>query len=105
MKLKQNWSIKSKNPEVYKEVIMALGYKWHEESSNPEGLSYIRSDRANNNKVFFSMMTEDDHFNDIESFIIWHFQPEKTEQQLQIEKLKATIQKAQQELEQLKEMK
>ena len=108
MKLKQNWSLKvnQENAEVYKQTLIALGYPWCNCSSEYHvGISFIRTDAGYKHQVFFSAMTEKDHFQNIEEFLNWHFMPEKTEQQLKIEALENTIAQAQRELQELKEMK
>lgn len=106
MKLKQNWSleINQENAEVYKQTLIALGYPWCSYSCVYKDEVFIRSDAANKHQVFFSRMTEKDHFPNIEEFLKWHFLPEKTEQQLKIEALENTIAQAQRELRELKEM-
>lgn len=107
MKLKQNWSLEAnqENAEVYKQTLIALGYLWCNYSCEyDEDMSFIRTDAANKHQVFFSSLTEEDHFQNIEEFLKWHFISEKTEQQLKIEALENTIAQAQRELQELKEM-
>lgn len=105
MSLKKNWSldINSENAEVYKQTLIALGYTWSESHTVWISQSYIRTDNANNNKVFFSNMTEHDHFEDIEEFLKFHFIPQKTEAQLKLEDLQKIIEDAQKKIKQLKE--
>jgi hypothetical protein len=107
MYLKKNWSlnINSENAEAYKQTLIALGYNWNQYCRGWRGQSFIRSDEANSNKVLFSNMTEDDHFEDIEEFLKFHFLPQKTESQLKLEELQKIIEDAQNKIEQLKQMK
>ena len=104
MYLKKNWSlnISSENAEVYKQTLIALGYTWCQYCRGWRGQSFIRSDEANSNKVLFSNMTEDDHFEDIEEFLKFHFLPQKTESQLKLEELQKIIEDAQNKVDELK---
>ena len=96
MSLKKNWSLSmsSENADVYKQTLIALGYTWHESCRGSKNNGYIRSDSANQDKVFFSYMTEHDHFEDIEEFLKFHFLPQKTEAQLKLEELQKIIEDA-----------
>ena len=107
MYLKKNWSlsVNNENVEAYKQTLIALGYNWNQYCRGWRGQSFIRSDEANSNKVLFSNMTEDDHFEDIEEFLKFHFLPQKTESQLKLEELQKIIEDAQNKIEQLKQMK
>lgn len=112
---KQNWSISitKENEEVYKKTLIALGYGWYSSQKVAKsascGCTTIRSaSRHEGGSPFFSMYIEATHFNNLEDFLLWHFTEEveeKTGAQLKIEQLEETINKAQKELQELKEMK
>lgn len=105
MSLKKNWSLQigHENAEVYKQTLIELGYTWHESCRGSKNNGYIRSDSANQDKVFFSCMPDHDHFEDIEEFLKFHFPPQKTDAQLKLEELQKIIEDAQNKIDELKQ--
>ena len=108
--LKQNWSIRvhsKEQAEVYEKTLIALGYvlttawqrKWRDDTYCLRyGSNYFWHSNTKNE--------EGTLFNNLESFLAWHFQEEETEQQKQLKEqlkeLEETIARAQEQIEQLK---
>lgn len=105
-KLRKDWSIACDDSKfmAYKETLKALGYdcyKYSDECVTSLGYVYF----CENYNCFarsYSPETKN-NFNNIESFLLWHFkqESEETEQQKQIRELKETIDKAQKQIEEL----
>lgn len=105
MSLKKNWSlnINSENAEAYKQTLIALGYTWCQYCRGWKNQNFIRQPSETcANKVFFSSMTEHDHFENIEEFLKFHFLPQKTEAHLKLEELQKIIEDTQTKIDELK---
>lgn len=115
--LKKNWSIAvhQENAEVYKSVLIALGYTYTDDvhnSSDNEGVCAIRHSPNNcdeMNYFWFSYNHDAGNiFSNLESFLIWHYAPIQTEEELKRDNkiilLEETIKQASIQLQQLKAM-
>lgn len=105
VKLKQNWSIRvhsKEQAEVYEKTLIALGYTLTSGPITNQWSVKVKCLHSTDYFWYSPLMSKDMHFESLESFLAWHFQEEETEQQKQIRELEETIQKAQEQIEQLK---
>lgn len=109
--MKKNFmiAVNKDNAEAYKKTLIALGYAWTnlenycfgftEQTKNiygyPDGQSYCWFSG-------FSQREDAECFNNIEDFLIWHFTPEKTQAEVELEKLQEQIVSLQNQAEKLK---
>ena len=105
------WAIKCSNEQMiaYKETLKALGFKLGTALANAndmDGGKYL-SYCTHNDDVYrtYGNSTATRKFNNIEEFLMWYFAPELTAEQKQILELEQTIKQAQQQIEQLKQIK
>lgn len=108
--MKKNFmiAVNKDNAEAYKKTLIALGYELHEyeKRQNYYGSCLSIKFETYYEKFWFSeavpLLVRPCHFRNIEEFLIWHFTPEKTQAEIELEKLQEQIVSLQNQAEKLK---
>ena len=110
-KLKTKWAIKTDDTNfvAYRNTLEALGYHLYsaaKQATSMEDTTVLMRNRGSVSRDYVGAFVGDTNwklFENIEQFLIWHWQPELTPEQKEILELEEVINKAQEKITAIKQ--
>lgn len=104
MKLKTNFEIACNDDQLhaYREVLKSLGYIFYSEGINMRGWDHLTT--ARDGRIQFGKQLYDGrrHFSFFGDFLVWHFTPEKSQAEKELDTLNDKMKELQAQMDKLK---